>query len=400
MSLSPVKSFSPVKMVAVAPAALAEPLLVGSSEPIVRLRHDIRMAARSDSKVLVIGETGAGKEIVARLIHFQSARRHYTFVPVNSAGLSETLLESELFGHVRGSFTGAYRDRPGLAIQADRGTLFLDEVGDMAPRMQGVLLRFLETGEVHAVGSDRGNVHSDARVIAATNRNLLEGVAEGRFREDLYYRLNVIRLAVPPLRERGQDIVELFAHYFDQFCAANRMPTPELTADTEACLLAYRWPGNVRELRNVAERVALRQIEGVVTPHHLPRELHHGASATTTSVVEAPAAVPQGGRWHAADAAWDEMMRHRASFWLVVHPRFMSRDLTKADVREIVRRGLELTQGSYRKLAALFWMPPDDYKRFLAFLRQHDLQLPFREFRDVGVDAARDGQAFYSAGAK
>jgi DNA-binding NtrC family response regulator len=387
MSLSPVKSYSSLKVVSVAPAAPAEPLLIGNSEPILRLRHDVRMAARSESKVLIIGETGVGKEVVARLIHLQSPRRHFSFVPVNSAGLSDTLLESELFGHVRGSFTGAYRDRPGLAVQADRGTLFLDEVGDMAPRMQGVLLRFLETGEVHAVGSDRSNVRSDARVIAATNRNLLEGVATGQFREDLYYRLNVIHLAVPPLRDRGHDIVELFTHYFDLFCAANRLATPALTADTEACLLAYRWPGNVRELRNVAERVALKQIEGVVAPHHLPRELHQGSpAAAQTSSTDGRVAVPQAGRWHAADAAWDEMMRHRASFWLVVHPRFMNRELTKADVREIVRRGLEQTQGNYRKLAALFWMPPDDYKRFLAFLRQHDLQLPFREFRDVGMD--------------
>ena len=168
-------------------------LLLGSGTALAQLRSDIESAARSESKVLIGGETGVGKEVVARMIHARSARRRHSFLAVNCAGLPDDLLESELFGHVRGSFTGAYRDKAGLASMADRGTLFLDELGEMSPRMQGVLLRFLETGEIHPVGSDRMQLRADVRVITATNRDLLARIAAGRFREDLYYRLNVIR---------------------------------------------------------------------------------------------------------------------------------------------------------------------------------------------------------------
>jgi transcriptional regulator with PAS, ATPase and Fis domain len=361
------------------------PLLLGSSEAIVRLRREIESAARSDSKILITGETGVGKEVVARLIHGASARRFRDFLAVNSAGLPDELLESELFGHVRGAFTGAYRDKAGLAALADRGTLFLDELGEMSPRMQGVLLRFLETGEIHPVGADRIAVHSDARVIAATNRNLLERIAAGQFREDLYYRLNVIQVTIPPLRERGEDILELFDHYLTMYCRAQGMDVPRLLPATEDVLRAYRWPGNVRELKNIAERLALRELEEAVAPHHLPAEVREQvpSSGRPSLLLSAPTQASSlvASRWIVADAAWDEMMRAGKSFWTVVHPRFMNRELTKADVREIVRRGLEQTQGSYRKLVELFHLPQTDYKRFLAFLTQHDCHLPFHEFR-------------------
>lgn len=362
-------------------------LLLGSGPALTQLRADIESAARSESKVLIAGETGVGKEVVARMIHAGSARRRHSFLAVNCAGLPEDLLESELFGHVRGSFTGAYRDKPGLASMADRGTLFLDELGEMSPRMQGVLLRFLETGEIHPVGSDRMELQVNVRVIAATNRDLLARIAAGQFREDLYYRLNVIRVSIPPLRERGNDILELFTHYFDLYCRAQGVVTPEISPAAASMLLEYRWPGNVRELKNIAERLALRDIGGQVLPLHLPTEIHEPRPAATRSLLLAtpqdsaaqPAAVP---RWLAADAAWDEMMRGGRTFWMVVHPRFINRELTKADVREIIRRGLQQTQGSYRKLVELFQLPQTDYKRFLAFLSQHDCHLPFHEFRD------------------
>jgi transcriptional regulator with PAS, ATPase and Fis domain len=361
-------------------------LLLGSGPALTRLRAEIESAARSESKVLISGETGVGKEVVARMIHAGSARRRHSFLAVNCAGLPDDLLESELFGHVRGSFTGAYRDKSGLASLADRGTLFLDELGEMTPRMQGVLLRFLETGEIHPVGSDRMELQVNVRVIAATNRDLLARIAAGQFREDLYYRLNVIKVAIPPLRERGEDILELFNHYFDLYCRAQGHDVPELSSAAASILLAYRWPGNVRELKNIAERLALREIEGAVMPQHLPSELHDQKPALARSSlvlpVQAPASPAAGGRWMAADAAWDEMMRGGRSFWMVVHPRFINRELTKADVREIIRRGLEQTQGSYRKLVELFRLPQTDYKRFLAFLSQHDCHLPFHEFRD------------------
>ena len=362
-------------------------LLLGSGPALAQLRSDIESAARSDSKVLIGGETGVGKEVVARLIHARSSRRRHSFLAVNCAGLPDDLLESELFGHVRGSFTGAYRDKPGLASLADRGTLFLDELGEMSPRMQGVLLRFLETGEIHPVGSDRIQQRADVRVIAATNRDLLARIAAGQFREDLFYRLNVIQVAIPPLRDRGADIVEIFNHYLAQYCRIQGSEVPEISPATEAILLGYRWPGNVRELKNIAERLALRQIEGMLLPQHLPSEMHDSKPSVLRSVL-----LPTGGspaiasganmRWLAADAAWDEMMRGGRSFWTVVHPRFINRELTKADVREIIRRGLEQTQGSYRKLVDLFHLPQADYKRFLAFLSQHDCHLPFHDFRD------------------
>ncbi len=364
-------------------------LLLGSGPALLQLRSDIELAARSDSKVLISGETGVGKEVVARMIHSRSSRRRFSFLAVNCAGLTDDLLESELFGHVRGSFTGAYRDKPGLASLADRGTLFLDELGEMSPRMQGVLLRFLETGEIHPVGSDRTEQRADVRVVAATNRDLLARIASGHFREDLYYRLNVIQVGIPPLRLRGQDILEIFSHYLTLYCRTLGADVPVLAPATETVLLGYRWPGNVRELKNIAERLALRQIEGTVLPQHLPPEmLESRRGAGRTSVLlpaggTAPAAQPGSSvRWIAADAAWEEMMRGRRSFWTVVHPRFINRELTKVDVREIIRRGLEQTQGSYRKLVDLFHLPQTDYKRFLAFLSQHDCHLPFHDFRD------------------
>src|SRR5437764_2966116 len=180
--------------------------LIGASPQILALVEEIHRVARSDAKVLITGESGVGKELVARAVHSQSSRAHRLFVPVNCAGLPETLLESELFGHVKGSFTGAYRDKPGKLELADSGTVFLDEIGEMTLRMQGLLLRFLETGELQKVGADGSSRIVNVRVIAATNRNLRDMVAQGAFREDLFYRLNVIHIVVPPLRERKDDV--------------------------------------------------------------------------------------------------------------------------------------------------------------------------------------------------
>src|SRR2546423_5792384 len=176
--------------------------LIGTSPLVNDLREEIARTARTDAKVLITGESGAGKEVVARQIYGQSGRANRPFVAVNCAGLPETLLESELFGHVRGSFTGAYRDKPGKLELAHTGTVFLDEIGEMTLRMQGLLLRFLETGELQKVGGDGAETRVDVRVIAATNRDLRQLIAQGQFREDLLYRLNVIHLTVPPLLER------------------------------------------------------------------------------------------------------------------------------------------------------------------------------------------------------
>ncbi len=212
-----------------------EPLkLIGTSVVAAAVREEIVQAARCDAKVLVTGESGVGKEVVARLIHAASLRHHSPMVTVNCAALTETLLETELFGHVRGSFTGAYRDRSGVLEQAHRGTIFMDEIGETTPRMQGLLLRFLETGEIQRVGSDepvRSRV--DVRVIAATNRVLLDSVAAGAFREDLYYRLNVIQINIPPLRERREDIPALLQFFLDLFSQQVRSRVPQALS---------RWP--------------------------------------------------------------------------------------------------------------------------------------------------------------
>src|SRR3954469_20730959 len=205
-----------------------------------------RRAAPGDAKVLVTGESGVGKDLVARVLHAESSRSRGPFVAVNCAGLTESLLESELFGHVKGSFTGAYRDKVGKLQLADHGTLFLDEVGEMSLRMQALLLRFLEQGEIQQVGSDDRARRLDVRVVAATNRNLAERVAAGEFREDLLYRLRVIHIHVPPLRDRRTDVRALAVHF------AGRRGTP-VVFSTEALdlLERYRWPGNVRELQNI-----------------------------------------------------------------------------------------------------------------------------------------------------
>src|SRR5204863_3146227 len=254
------------------PSPLETSVLLGNSVSTIALRRSIEIAARSNAKVLILGETGAGKEVVARSIHEQSARRLRPFVAVNCSGIPETLLESELFGHVRGSFTGAYRDKPGLVRQADHGTLFLDELGEMSLRMQAVLLRFAETGEIQPIGSDSVTGRTDVRLITATNRDLRKQIEGGLFREDLYYRLNVIQIAVPPLRQRAEDVLLLLRYYLQRASEAHRLPVPELTADAEHVLREYPWPGNIRELKNMTERLVVRASAAPITPDDLPRE--------------------------------------------------------------------------------------------------------------------------------
>src|SRR5512132_3106579 len=231
--------------------------LIGRSPGIIALQQELERVARSDAKVLVTGESGAGKEIVARSIHARSPRASHVFAPVNCAGLPETLLESELFGHVKGSFTGAYRDKPGKLETAHMGTIFLDEVGEMTLRMQGLLLRFLETGEIQKVGADGSGRIVNVRVIAATNRNLRDMITQGTFREDLFYRLNVIHIVVPPLRERREDIPLLAQQFRGQFASAHRSPITSISTAAMKALYEYSWPGNVRELENVIERLVV-----------------------------------------------------------------------------------------------------------------------------------------------
>ena len=347
--------------------------LIGSSQEIAGLRQEIDRVARSDAKVLVTGESGTGKEIVAQSIHSESSRASMVFAPVNCAGLPETLLESELFGHVKGSFTGAYRDKPGKLEAAHNGTVFLDEIGEMTLRMQGLLLRFLETGELQRIGDDGSGRIVNVRIIAATNRNLRDMITQGLFREDLFYRLNVIHITVPPLRNRRDDIPLLADHFLTRFAKANESAITALSPAAMKALNEYSWPGNVRELENVIERLVVTVNRSTVEVEDLPVEIQ-----IHDNVMIRP---KRERRRTIADDLYKRLVEHKESFWTSVYPMFMDRDITRAHVREIVRRGLEEARGNYRIVARLFNMEPRDYKRFLNFLRKHDCQVPFRDYR-------------------
>jgi transcriptional regulator with PAS, ATPase and Fis domain len=364
-------------------------------------------------------------------------------VPVNCAGIPETLLESELFGHVKGSFTGAYRDKPGKLEMADHGTIFLDEIGEMTLRMQGLLLRFLETGEIQKVGAERAVRATDVRVMSATNRNLRELIQIGQFREDLFYRINVIHIEVPPLRERREDIPLLVDYFLARF-TGSRSVEAAMAAKAEAAvfggdpgaagmqelaeevrelygdvngarpgngngfrngsgaasglatgngatngvnshspvraiskmamdaLCEYSWPGNVRQVENVVERLVVTGRREVVLVEDLPQEIR----------------MPLGGgrqgrerRRTVADDLFKKLVEERESFWNAVYPLYMNREITRANVRDLVHRGLEEARGNYKIVLRLFNMEAGDYKRFLNFLRKHECQLPFKEYR-------------------
>jgi transcriptional regulator with PAS, ATPase and Fis domain len=411
------------------------------------LKAEVERVSRSDAKVLITGESGSGKEVVARTINDLSSRAK-TFVPVNCAGIPETLLESELFGHVKGSFTGAYRDKPGKLEMADHGTIFLDEIGEMTLRMQGLLLRYLETGEIQKVGAERAIRATDVRVMSATNRNLRELIQQGQFREDLFYRINVIHIEVPPLRERREDIPLLVDYFLARFtgqrstealaerAAADAgfapvelpgLPSMDDLADEALALYQgraiapaafpesgngfrntagaasgiasgngtssgvnshspvraiskmamdalceYSWPGNVRQVENVVERLVVTGRREVVQLEDLPQEIRLPLGAARQG---------RERRRTVADELFKKLVEERESFWNAVYPLYMNREITRANVRDLVHKGLEEARGNYKIVLRLFNMDAGDYKRFLNFLRKHDCQLPFKEYR-------------------
>ncbi len=246
--------------------------LIGESEAMRRLKDVLSKVAAYDTTVLVTGESGTGKELVARAIYRTGPRKKGAFVAINCGAIPETLLESELFGHVRGAFTDARADKPGLFVEADGGTLFLDEVGELPPSLQVSLLRVIQEGEVRPVGASRSR-QVDVRLIAATHRNLRDAVAQGEFREDLFYRLNVLPIHVPPLRERIEDLPQLVEFILKRVAKRMNLRPPALSAEAMKTLMAYPWPGNVRELENVLER-ALVLTDGPQIPSDaLPLQL-------------------------------------------------------------------------------------------------------------------------------
>jgi len=246
--------------------------IIGATPRMQRIFRFVSKVAPTESAVLITGESGTGKELVARSIHIQSSRANHPFLAVNTGALPENLLESELFGHVRGAFTGATVDKKGLFEQADGGTLFLDEVGELAPQSQVKLLRALQDGEVRRVGSNE-SVRVDVRPISATNKDLRKAMEEGTFREDLYYRLNVFHIHLPPLRDRREDIPLLVGYFLDKYTRRMHKTLRGFSEDAQYLLLKYEYPGNVRELENAIQRAVAVADGDVARPEDLPADM-------------------------------------------------------------------------------------------------------------------------------
>lgn len=250
--------------------------LIGESPPMRSVRAAIAKAAATDATVLITGESGTGKELVARAIHYSGARAAAPFVPINCAGIPEGLVESELFGHVKGAFTGASTTRAGFFITADTGTIFLDEIGELTPATQAKLLRVLEDHQVQMVGASRTR-EVDVRVIAATNKNLQAAVRKGTFRDDLYFRVNIVTIEMPPLRDRGDDVLRMVHHFAAKFARQNDRPVPRFSDEVLEAFRAYNWPGNVRELENLVQRLVVMTDAPAIDIHDLPSLMRYSA---------------------------------------------------------------------------------------------------------------------------
>jgi DNA-binding NtrC family response regulator len=339
-------------------------VFVGASGALLAIEQEIDCAARFDARLLITGEIGVGKDAVARLIHTRGGRRG-PFVRVNCAAVPDPLLEWQLFGLSHCSLPGSQYDTRGRLEQATGGTIFLDEISEMSLGAQALLLRFLESGEIQRAGSDAVHVVRNVRVIAASSRNLFDAVAAQTFREDLYYRVNVIHIVVPPLRDRLDDIAPLVTHFLDRFSESHHLARPRLSPQALAKLKDYSWPGNVRELRNVVERLVVSGRTGVISVADLP--------AVVSGALPA--------RRPIADLLYEQMVDAGQPFWAAVYRPFTSQKVTHEDVRALVARGLEQTRGSYKGLMRLFNLPGRDYRRFIKFLKENECRPPVLEFR-------------------
>lgn len=258
--------------------------IVGESQAIQDVIEEVKKIAAAKSCLLLLGETGTGKELIARSVHFSSNRAEKPFIPINCSAIQETLLESELFGHLRGAFTGAVNSKKGLFEEADGGTVFLDEIGDLGPGLQAKLLRVLEDQEIRPIGANH-SVKVDVRFIAATNKEIETAVREGRFREDLYYRVNVITIKLPPLRERKGDVRILAGHFLKKYADDMGIVNAKITDNAMEALVRYPWPGNIRELRNIIERAVLISGDGIVNELHLPDALRRDEASLSEECI-------------------------------------------------------------------------------------------------------------------
>ncbi|MGE4297928.1 MAG: sigma-54 interaction domain-containing protein [Desulfovibrionaceae bacterium] len=281
--------------------------IIGDSPVLKEVFKVLFKVAPTDSTVLVTGESGTGKELLVRALHTNSMRKGKPFVPINCGAIPKELLESELFGHEKGAFTHAIRSRPGRFELADGGTVFLDEIGEMELSLQVKILRVLQEKEIERVGG-AGTKKVDVRVVAATNRNLEKEVEAGRFREDLYYRLNVIPLQLPPLRERGQDVVLLATHFLTRFSERKKRPPLSIDPKARDMLLCYSWPGNVRELENFMERMSILCEDKTIRPEDLPEKILREVGHDPKPPVAVAAAAPQGFCWPAIRDLQDRNM--------------------------------------------------------------------------------------------
>jgi len=325
--------------------------MVGRSEAMQAVFKLIGQLAASDATVLITGESGTGKELAARAIYTHSRRAQQPFLAINCAAIPETLLESELFGHEKGAFTGATTQRIGKFEQCHGGTLFLDEIGDMSPATQTKILRVLQSGEFERVGGNQP-IRVDVRVIAATNRPLEKAVAEKKFREDLFYRLNVVRLHLPPLRERKEDLPLLVEYFLRKLSRASGRPRPGVAPETLALLTQHDWPGNVRELENVIQRALVVAKGDTLLPDDLPAELRNQARATPAPATDAIA--PASGETPSVAVPTDIAPLVRALFeWARQDGR---RRLLPAVERELVLQALRETHGNQLQAARLLGM--------------------------------------------
>ncbi len=284
--------------------------IIGNCAAMRDVFHQIRQVADTDATVLIQGESGTGKELIARALHDLSERSGGPFVAVNLGALPETLLESELFGHEKGSFTGASRQKPGCFEQADGGTLFLDEITEIPAKSQVDLLRVLESGQFGRVGGEQ-QLESDARIVSATNKDIQQMIDEKTFREDLYYRLNIVPIHVPALRKRREDIPLLVEHFLNHFCQRHRRPVKQIASDAMHVLTAASWPGNVRQLRNVIERLVVTVMNDTVAAEHLPSDLCPAASSDSEFALRTLAEVTEEAEKDAIRAALAASDCHR-----------------------------------------------------------------------------------------